>query len=104
MSAFNYARIAATAVTLLSRFGTVGQLGTEPSRDVLAVRVKDVKQALPDSDVQIGDIEYFMEPAANPIQNERWEFAGESLILAAKPEPVKPASVVVGWTVWGRAG
>ncbi len=116
---FNYARIAATAARLITKFGRNWTLTTttgpaeSTSRTYPGVRIDTVTGLsgnsgnaafFGDSGVQIGDVVFFLHPSATPLQGDRMSAGNESFVLAVAPNPIKPAGTVMFWQVWGRLG
>jgi len=117
---YNYARIAATAARLITKFGQAWTLTTtigpadSSSRTYPGVQIDTVTGLsgdggngayFGDSGVQIGDVVLLLHPSANPVQGDRIQDAsGTSYVLIVKPNPVKPAGTVLMWQVWGRQG
>lgn len=117
---FDYSRIAATGVRLITKFGQAWTLTTttgpavSTSRTYPGVQIDTVTGLsgdggngayFGDSGVQIGDVVLLLHPSSNPVQGDRiQDAAGNSYVLIVKPNPVKPAGTVLLWQVWGRAG
>ena len=116
---FNYAKFAATAVRLITRFGRNWTLTTttgpaeSTSRTYPGVRIDTVTGLsgdsgnaafLGDSGVQLGDVVFLLHPSANPLQGDRISAGSESFVLMVKPNPIKPAGTILLWQVWGRLG
>lgn len=109
MSTATYHRLAATARDLIGRFGqpwtitrTTGP-GQSTQRVANGVVVGQVKHLLGDSGVDIGDKELLLDASAEPAKTERIEAGGESYVIV-QVEPIKPASILIAWRVWARAG
>lgn len=105
MSQFDYSKMAAIALAMLTKFGTTATIGDGvTARTCLAVQTKVIKHVLDNSDIEVGDMEYIIDGNANPQQGERFSCAGDNYILAAKPINIKPADVILAWYVYGRIG
>lgn len=103
--AFDYASMAAVAKRMLTEFGTTATLGNLYSqRSVLAVRIRVVKDDYPNTNIQIGDVEFLLEAAANPVKTERITFGTDQLVIIEDPVEIKPATVILLWRVYGRIG
>jgi hypothetical protein len=107
--ALSYTALQATALRLLTNAGADAVI-TSTARGTgtfKCVRVKDVKHVLGDTGsygsagVQLGDTEFLLQAAAEPVRGERMAFAGDSYLLV-QCEPIAPAGVVVVWKVYGR--
>lgn len=100
-----YSNLRGTATRLLKAYGrfmtVVNEAGV--ARSVFAMRNKTIVHTYPESGVQVGDIEFLMEAAANPVLMERLETGDASLVIIAT-DPIKPADTVLAWYVYGRAG
>lgn len=116
---YNYARMAATAARLITKFGRNWTLTTttgpaeSTSRTYPGVRIDQVTGLsgdsgnaafLGDSGVQLGDVVFLLHPSATPLQGDRISAGSESYVLAVAPNPIKPAGTVLLWQVWGRLG
>lgn len=116
---YNYARLAATAARLITKFGQNVTLTTtsgpaeSTSRVYPGVRIDQVTNLagnsgnasyFADSGVQVGDVVYLLHPSSAPKQGDRITAGTESLVLVVAPNPVKPAGTILLWQVWGRIG
>lgn len=109
MAAFDYSRSAATALSLIERFGadvtvitTTGADATT-TRTAKAVFVDRVRHLLGDSGVEIGDWRVLFPASSAPLLTDRITRGAESFVLV-QIEPIQPGDTVVAYQAWARAG
>jgi hypothetical protein len=107
----NYTRMAATVTRLLGANGTSAVLtrvspttGVATERSAAVVRWKQVKHVLPGSNLQVGDWLCIVDPGADPRPGDRFTIDEESLVIVGSVEPVRPASTILAFLVYARAG
>jgi hypothetical protein len=107
----NYSRMAATVTRLLETNGTRATIsrvspttGEATDRAAAVVRWKQVKHVMPGSALAVGDWLCIVDPSADPRPGDRFAIDEESLVIVGSVEPVRPASTVLAFLVYARAG
>jgi hypothetical protein len=111
MATFNYTKLIATTHTLLAKFGNIGVIGDSgTARNVLMVRIKTVDKPLLESNIDVGDYKYIVNPTVDvtgvdslPVVGERMSFKGE-LMNIVHVNKMKPEALTLYYEVWGRLG
>lgn len=101
-----YARLAATALRLLTKYGTATTLTvtdatTLQERAGVLVKYGIARHDLVQSGVMVGDIQFLMNAAALPVMGEIFTAGGLDYVVVYA-DPVQPGATTVAWVVYGR--